>query len=54
MQAQVGDDCNELEYSFEQFQRKLRQVILEAKRKKGFVMHQQTIHGTLKPGILPL
>ena len=40
VQAQVGDDYNELKNSFERFQRKLRQMILESKRKNGSVMQK--------------
>ena len=49
VQAQVGDDCNELKNSFERFQRKLRQVILEAKHKSRSSMYQLTIHDMFEP-----
>ena len=48
LKAQVGDDYNELKNSFEHFLQKLRQVILETKRKRRSVMHQLTIHDKFK------
>ena len=53
VQAQVGAYYNELKNSFENSQRKLWQVILEAKGKRGSIMHQLPIHEVSKPGILP-
>jgi len=47
-QAQAGNDYNELKNSFELFQRKLRQVILETKRKNEGNMRQLTIHDLFK------
>ena len=43
-QAQAGDGYSEMKNSFEIFQRKLRQVMLEEKRKRVRNMHQLTIH----------
>ena len=54
LKAQVGDDYDELKNSFEHFLQKLRQVILETKRKRRSVMHQLTIYDMFKPGTLPL
>ena len=42
-------DYNELKNSFEFFQRKLRQVVLETKRKREGSMHQLKIHDLFKP-----
>ena len=44
VQAQVGDEYSELKNSFKQFQEKLREVIVETKRKRGSTMHLLTIH----------
>ena len=48
VQAQVGDEYGELKNSFEPFQRKLRRVIVEAKRKRGCSKHQLTIRDMFK------
>ena len=48
LQVQVGGKYNELKNSFKQFQRKLRQVIAEAKRKGGSIVHQLRIHNLFK------
>ena len=48
LQAQVEDEYSKLKYAFEHFQRKLRQVIVEAKRKRGSTMHQLTINDLFK------
>ena len=42
--VQARNYYNELRNSFELFQQKLRQVILDAKRKREQNMHQLTIH----------
>ena len=47
-QAQAGDGYSEMKNSFEIFQRKLRQVMLEEKRKRVKNMHQLTIHDLFK------
>ena len=49
VQDEAGIDYNELKNSFEFFQRKLRQVVLEAKHQKERIMHQLKIHDLFKP-----
>ena len=44
VQVQVRDECSELKISFEHFQSKLRQLIGEAKCKKGSITNQLTLH----------
>ena len=44
VQVQAGNCYNKLRNSFELFQQKLRQVILDAKRKRERNMHQLTIY----------
>ena len=46
VQVQVRDEYSELKNSFEHFKQKLRQVIGEAKRKRGSIMvtDQLTLH----------
>ena len=48
VQVQAGNYYNDLRNSFELFQQKLRQVILEVKRKRERNMHQLTIHDLFK------
>ena len=48
VQPHVGDEYSELKNCFEQFQRKLPQVIAEAKRKISSAMHQLAIHDTFE------
>ena len=48
VKAQVGGEYNKLKKSFEHFQRKLRQVIVEAKRKRGSIGHQLAIYDMFK------
>ena len=48
VQVQAGNCYNELRNSFELFQQKLRQIILEVKRKRERNMHQLTIHDLFK------
>ena len=48
VQAQAGNYYNELRNSFDLFQQKLRQVILDAKHKREQNMHQLTIHNLFK------
>ena len=47
VQDEAGIDYNELKIFVEIFQRKLRQVVLEAKLKRERNMHQLTIHNFL-------
>ena len=49
VQDEAEINCNELKNSFEFFQRKLRQVVLEAKHKRKGKMHQLKIHDVFKP-----
>ena len=51
VQVQAGNYYNELRNSFKLFQQKLRQVILEVKRKRERNMHQLTIHDLFKSRI---
>ena len=46
VQAQVGDEYSEMKNSIAQFQRKLRQVIVEAKRKRGSTTVYASINGS--------
>ena len=48
VQVQAGNYYNELRNSFEVFQQKLRQVILDAKCKREQNMHQLTIYDLFK------
>ena len=48
VQAQAGNYYNELRNSFELFQQKLRQAILDAKCKRERNMHELTIHDLFK------
>ncbi|KAI6650794.1 hypothetical protein LOD99_7845 [Oopsacas minuta] len=48
VQAQAGDAYGELKDTFENFQRKLRQVASEAKRKRAQNMRQLTMHDMFK------
>ena len=48
VRAQAGNYYNELRNSFELFQQKLRQVILDAKCKREGNMYQLTIHDLFK------
>ena len=48
VQVQARNYYNELRNSFELFPPKLRQVILDAKRKREGNMHQLTIHDPFK------
>ena len=48
VQVQARNYYNELRNSFELFQQKLRQVILDAERKREQNMHQLTIHDLFK------
>ena len=49
VQDEAEIDYNELKNSFEFFQRKLRQVVFEAKHKREGNMHQLKIHDLFKP-----
>ena len=49
VQDEAGIDYKELKNFFKIFQRKLRQAVLEAKRKKERSMHQLTIIDLFKP-----
>ena len=49
VQDEAEIDYNKLKNSFEFFQRKLRQVVLEAKHKRGGNMHQLKIHDLFEP-----
>ena len=49
VQDEAGIDYNKLKNSFQIFQRKLRQEVLEAKRKRERSMRQLTIHDLFKP-----
>ena len=48
-QNEAEIDCNELKNSFEFFQRKLGQVVLEAKYKREGSMRQLKNYGLFKP-----
>ena len=49
VQDETEINYNELKNSFEFFQRKLRQVVLEVKHKREGNMHQLKIHDLFKP-----
>ena len=49
VQDEAGIDHNKLKNFFEFFQRKLRQVVLEAKNKGESSMHQLMVHDLFKP-----
>ena len=48
VQVQARNYYNDLRNSFELFQQNLRQIILDAKRKREQNMHQLTIHDLFK------
>ena len=48
MQDEAGIDYSKLKNSFEFFQRKLKQVVMEAKNKRESGMHQLMVHDLFK------